>query len=50
MGFTGLGVERVFARTMAVNSASRHVMEKCGLTLVRAPLAMPAEDAKRPPP
>ena len=35
MGFNGLGVERVFARTMAVNSASRHVMEKCGLTLVR---------------
>ena len=35
MGFTSLGVERVFARTMAVNSASRHVMEKCGLTLVR---------------
>jgi RimJ/RimL family protein N-acetyltransferase len=35
MGFTGLGVERVFARTMTVNSASRHVMEKCGLTLVR---------------
>jgi RimJ/RimL family protein N-acetyltransferase len=34
-GFTGLGVERVFARTMAVNAASRRVMEKCGLTLVR---------------
>ena len=50
MGFNGLGVEPVFARTMTVNSASRHVMEKCGLTLVRAPLAMPAEDAKRPPP
>jgi len=34
-GFTDLGVERVFALTMAANSASRHVMEKCGLTLVR---------------
>jgi RimJ/RimL family protein N-acetyltransferase len=35
MGFTGLGVERVFADTMTVNTASRRVMEKCGLTLVR---------------
>ncbi|HXL91437.1 MAG TPA: GNAT family N-acetyltransferase [Streptosporangiaceae bacterium] len=35
LGFTDLGVERVFALTMAVNSASRRVMEKCGLTLVR---------------
>ncbi|HMD22592.1 MAG TPA: GNAT family N-acetyltransferase [Streptosporangiaceae bacterium] len=35
MGFTGLGVERVFGHTMTVNTASRHVMEKCGLTLVR---------------
>ena len=35
MGFTDLGVERVFAHTMTVNSASRRVMEKCGLTLVR---------------
>ena len=35
MGFTELGVERVFAHTMTVNTASRHVMEKCGLTLVR---------------
>ena len=34
MGFTGLGVERVFAHTMTVNAASRRVMEKCGLTLV----------------
>ncbi len=31
--FTGLGVQRVFAQTMAVNGASRRVMEKCGLTL-----------------
>jgi RimJ/RimL family protein N-acetyltransferase len=35
MGFTGLGVERVFAHTMTVNTASRRVLEKCGLTLVR---------------
>jgi RimJ/RimL family protein N-acetyltransferase len=34
-GFTELGVERVFAGTMAVNLGSRRVMEKCGLTLVR---------------
>ena len=35
MGFADLGVERVFAHTMTVNTASRRVMEKCGLTLVR---------------
>ena len=35
MGFTDLGVERVFAHTMAVNAASRRVLEKCGLALVR---------------
>jgi RimJ/RimL family protein N-acetyltransferase len=35
MGFTDLSVERVFAHTMTVNAASRRVMEKCGLTLVR---------------
>jgi RimJ/RimL family protein N-acetyltransferase len=34
-GFTSLGVERVFARTMTVNTASRRVMEKCGLLFVR---------------
>ena len=34
-GFTDLGVQRVFAHTMTVNAASRHVLEKCGLTLVR---------------
>jgi len=34
MGFTDLGVQRVFARTMTANAASRRVMEKCGLTLV----------------
>lgn len=35
MGFTDLGVQRVFGHTMTVNIASRRVMEKCGLTLVR---------------
>ena len=35
LGFTDLGVERVWAHTMTVNTASRHVLEKCGLTLVR---------------
>jgi len=35
MGFTDLGVQRVFGHTMTVNNASRHVLEKCGLTLVR---------------
>jgi RimJ/RimL family protein N-acetyltransferase len=34
-GFTDLGVERVFGHTMTVNTASRGVMEKCGLILVR---------------
>jgi RimJ/RimL family protein N-acetyltransferase len=34
-GFTEHGVQRVVAETMAVNQASRRVMEKAGLTLVR---------------
>jgi RimJ/RimL family protein N-acetyltransferase len=34
MSFTDLGVQRVYARAMTANTASRHVMEKCGLTLV----------------
>ena len=34
-GFTELGVQRVVAESMAVNTASRRVMEKTGLTLVR---------------
>jgi RimJ/RimL family protein N-acetyltransferase len=34
-GFTELGVQRVVAETMAVNLASRRVMEKAGLTYVR---------------
>ena len=34
LGFSELGVERVFAHTMTLNAASRHVLEKCGLRLV----------------
>jgi len=34
-GFTDLGVQRVTAEAMAVNVASRRVMEKAGLRLVR---------------
>ena len=34
-GFTELGVRRVYAEGMAVNTASRRVMEKAGLRLVR---------------
>jgi RimJ/RimL family protein N-acetyltransferase len=33
--FTELGIDRVFAQTMAVNLSSRRVMEKAGLVLVR---------------
>jgi RimJ/RimL family protein N-acetyltransferase len=36
MGFTELGVQRVFAHTLAVNAGSRRVLEKCGLTLVHS--------------
>lgn len=35
-GFAELGVRRVFAETMVVNLASRRVMEKAGLSLVRS--------------
>jgi RimJ/RimL family protein N-acetyltransferase len=34
--FTELGVPRVVAHTMAVNLASRRVMEKCGVRFVRS--------------
>ena len=34
-GFTEFGVQRVTAEAMAANVASRRVMEKAGLTLVR---------------
>ncbi len=33
--FTDLGAQRVYARTMTVNTASRRVMEKAGLQFVR---------------
>ena len=33
--FTNLGVERIVATTMTVNTASRRVLEKAGLSLVR---------------
>jgi RimJ/RimL family protein N-acetyltransferase len=36
LAFAQPGVDRVRAETMAVNSASRAVMERCGLRLVRA--------------
>jgi RimJ/RimL family protein N-acetyltransferase len=36
MGCTGLGVERVFAHAATVSTASWRVLEKCGMTLVRA--------------
>ncbi len=35
-GFSSLGVERVTANTMAVNTRSRRVMEKAGLTFSRS--------------
>jgi RimJ/RimL family protein N-acetyltransferase len=35
MAFTRLGSERIRAETMAVNTASRRVMERCGLRYVR---------------
>jgi RimJ/RimL family protein N-acetyltransferase len=35
-GFARLGVERVFAHAMAMNAASRRVLEKSGLVFVRA--------------
>lgn len=34
-GFTELGLRRIWARTMAVNTGSRRVMEKAGLRYVR---------------
>lgn len=34
-GFTELGVQRVVADTMVVNTGSRRVLEKVGLRLVR---------------
>jgi RimJ/RimL family protein N-acetyltransferase len=48
-GFTEFGVQRVVASTMAVNTASRRVMEKSGMHLVRAfvaewPVAIPGDE------
>lgn len=42
-GFAELGVERVFATTYEHNRASRRVMEKAGLTLVRRFRLTPAD-------
>ena len=42
-GFAELGVERVFATTYQDNLASRRVMEKAGLTLVRTYRIAPAD-------
>ena len=51
-GFTELGVRRVVAETMAVNAASRRVMEKAGLGYVRTfhqqwPLTIVSESRRR---
>jgi RimJ/RimL family protein N-acetyltransferase len=35
-GFTDIGLDRIFAQTMAVNTASRATMEAAGLTFARA--------------
>src|SRR4051794_38771633 len=43
-GFTELGVRRVVASTFADNFASRRVMEKAGLTLVRTYRTTPADN------
>jgi len=48
-GFTELGVQRVFAETMAVNTASRRVMEKSGLRFARSfhaewPVRIPGDE------
>jgi RimJ/RimL family protein N-acetyltransferase len=48
-GFTEFGAQRVVASTMAVNTASRRVMEKSGMRLVRAfvadwPVAIPGDE------
>ena len=47
--FTELGIERVYAQTMAVNIGSRRVMEKAGLRFVRAfhadwPVSIPGDE------
>ena len=49
MGFAELGCERVTAEAMAVNVASRRVMEKAGLRYVRTfhqdwPVRIPGDE------
>jgi RimJ/RimL family protein N-acetyltransferase len=49
LGFQRLGVERVYAETMAVNVASRRVMEKVGMSLTRTfhadwPVRIPGDE------
>ena len=49
LAFADLGAARVFATTMAVNAASRRVMEKAGLRFVRAfradwPVRIPGDE------
>lgn len=46
-GFTVLGVERVYATTYQDNLASRRVMEKVGMTLMRAYRLTPADLAAK---
>ncbi|TWP38370.1 GNAT family N-acetyltransferase [Leekyejoonella antrihumi] len=48
-GFTELGVERIEASTMVINTASRRVMEKAGMRLIRRfvadwPVAIPGDE------
>jgi RimJ/RimL family protein N-acetyltransferase len=48
-GFAEFDVQRVVASTMAVNTASRRVMEKSGMRLVRAftadwPMSIPGDE------
>lgn len=48
-GYTEFGVQRVVASTMAVNAASRRVMEKSGMRLVRTfvadwPVSIPGDE------
>lgn len=47
-GFAELGVVRIFATTMAVNTASRRVMEKVGLRYVRT-FTCPGRSTSRAP-
>jgi RimJ/RimL family protein N-acetyltransferase len=48
-GFAEFGVQRVVAQTMAVNTASRRVMEKSGMRLIRSfvadwPVSIPGDE------